>query len=58
VEGADEVAYECVRQECEEVFVAVAGPDETLSKAELVAAHGGEPTLAPSHTPSWSANPS
>ena len=54
----DEVAYECVRQECEEVFVIVAGPDGTLSKAELLAAHGGEPALAPSHRPPWSPNPS
>jgi hypothetical protein len=36
-----EVEYEVVRQECEEVFKAVAGPDSTLTKAELVAAHGG-----------------
>ena len=40
-EPNDEVQYEVMRQECEEVFKIVAGPDETLTKEELVTAHGG-----------------
>ena len=40
-EQNDEVEYEVMRQECEEVFKVVAGPDETLTKEELVTAHGG-----------------